>query len=93
MCTPWSRDSLAAWSHVSLVLADVPGVRHRSQEVGLCIHMMYTRVCVYTHVCVHVSGWGRGGHSWLLSLLPLDALENAVILLFHHFLLISFSWN
>lgn len=58
MCTPRSRDSRAAWSHVSLVLADVSGCAPPPQEVGLCIHMMYTRVCVYIHmyVCTSVGG-------------------------------------
>ena len=58
---PRSRDSQAAWSHVSPVLADVSGCAPLPQEVGLCIHMMYTRVCVYIHMYVCTSAGGKVG--------------------------------
>lgn len=83
---PRSRDSQAAWSHVSPVLADVSGCAPLPQEVGLCMR-------VHTHVCVHVSGWEGGDTAGCFLCFHLMPLRMQSSSLFHHFLLISFSWN
>ena len=61
MRTPRSRDSRAAWGYVSLVLVDVWECASPPQEVGLCIHMTCTRVCVHIHMYVCTSADGEVG--------------------------------